>query len=318
MNSNKIEIALKYYSRYLIYIIIAIGLFLAFFLFLPFGKAYADTPQNETVYHIFPQSNISKNLDIDGQHGYIELQIWIYQENNTVAQGFKLVSAGNSGGYNWFYIINIGTDMALDVRNGQCFMGAVVQQYHWNYTDAQKWAFISTSNAYGYTFYRIVPKLNPNLCLDVTNGGTDDYSKCYIWENNGNWNQRFGFNSVNGIAWGDLYSYHYSNGHNDYGLIDNHFFVPFNISSAYYFDMSGRISTNISDMYDIHMMSTHCYRYSGGKTYYPKGAMLTDCVFHEYFCMPLYPLIVNTTVYNIGNNGNRTLYKSYGSFVYLY
>ena len=84
----------------------------------------------------FIESALSKlHLDVRGGSKQAKADIWMYRQNNTAAQKWKLVEAG--GGF--YYIQSQVSGLVLDVRGGSKAAKTQIWQYTKNGTDAQKW-----------------------------------------------------------------------------------------------------------------------------------------------------------------------------------
>jgi len=295
-------------SRYkLIFTIITV--FISFFAIMIFGQnqAFAATPENGVTYHIFPEQNINYNIDVFGQSSANCLQMQIWSNNTTVAQDFGIIYADNYGGYNWYYIINLGSGKALDVRDGICNLGAVVQQYTLNYTNAQKWCFISMGiGSGGYNFYKISPRLNPSYCIDVCDQYMASGTKLIIWSFWGGPNQKFAFNPTNGYAFGDKGNFYFKNGIMQTGMVDingySYFFAPIssnNWANPTYLNIWTRQINNSTLMTEVFKSSI----------YIQSGLLARDCTVKYgtiYSHLWAGPTVVTFRVYYADNNGKLT------------
>ena len=263
-------------------------------LFINQDRAYADTPEPGYTYHIFPEANINYNLDIPGQSSENALQVNIWWNNNTIAQDFEIRYSGDfSQGAYWFYIYNFGSRKALDVRWAECYPGAVVQQYDLNGTDAQKWTFVYIETVdygtYSYSFWKIVPKLNPSFCLDVYEGRMANGTGLIVYPYTGGANQKFGFNPTNGVASGHNNDYYFVNGKQVTGFYEGYLFAPNDIYPGLYFSRDGRFSyTNQSTI--SRLTKEYFYLYTGGSFSY--GVMLKSCELKYYNDVMRYTLII--------------------------
>ena len=94
---------------------------------------------------------------------------------------WTIKSAGNG----FYTIAQKGTNMMLEVAGADTAIGANVQVYKANGTDAQLWSITNTE-----TGYKIQSKCN-GYCLDVSGGVNESGRNMIVWESNDTAGQRF-------------------------------------------------------------------------------------------------------------------------------
>ena len=131
--------------------------------------------------------DVSKLVDITGgSTTTAPAQIW--GNNRTDAQKF-ILGPLDADGYQT--IKNVKSGLCLDVKGGAKVSGTPVQQYKCNSTAAQLWKLVPLRGTLGYNAYRIVPKLNPKLSLDVKSGATASGTPLQVYTQNSTLAQQF-------------------------------------------------------------------------------------------------------------------------------
>lgn len=142
---------------------------------------------NDT-YYIKSALDENKLIDIyyASKDNGAKVQIW--NRNETVAQKFEIISAGDG----YYYIKAKCSGKVLDVPNASKIKGTKIQQWPLNKSDAQKWEFEYAGNDY----YYIKSKCN-GLYLDVTGGKTESETPIEVWTENLTKAQKFKLERVN-------------------------------------------------------------------------------------------------------------------------
>lgn len=107
--------------------------------------------------------------------------VHLWSKHGGANQQWKLQSAGSEkkGGQtiNYYKIINVNSGKALSIDGSSYSAGVNIAQYtERDNGDHQKWRLISSGD--GFT---IVPKSNPNVCIDVNGGSPDDGTNIMLW-----------------------------------------------------------------------------------------------------------------------------------------
>ncbi len=87
-----------------------------------------------------------------------------------------------------YRILNAQSGLSLDDRGGSSKNGAIVQQYRWNGTAAQKWQAVETGDLDG-SFY-LICQANGNY-LDISGGRHQNGTKIQLYRGNGTNSQKF-------------------------------------------------------------------------------------------------------------------------------
>lgn len=133
----------------------------------------------------------SKVIDIRGGGTAARINVQQHQLNESVAQKFRFIPAGEG----YYYIQNIGSGMVLDVEGGVAKAFTNVWQYEKNNTDAQKWRLIKAAGVY----YYIRSKLG-DLNLDVAGASIDNGANISVAALKGGTNQQFRFEQAAIVA----------------------------------------------------------------------------------------------------------------------
>lgn len=141
------------------------------------------------VYTIESKSAVGKALDIAGASTANAANVQIYDNNQSLAQTFRLNHAG--GGY--YTIQNAKSGKMLDVQGASTTPGANVWQYDSNKTDAQRWKLVPTGDSDGS--YYVVSKCN-GLYLDQQWGGTGNGTNIWVYTGNSSNAQKFVFKKI--------------------------------------------------------------------------------------------------------------------------
>ena len=154
------------------------------------GNVYAETLRSGKTYII--RSAMDNNYVFDVYYGLrLDMRgknVQLYHYHGGDNQQFKILSAGN----NWYKIINVKTNKAIDVAGGIAGDEVNVQLWEQNGTDAQLFRFEDAGNGYLY----IKNKLG--YYLDVYWGVCRDEQNIQTCRKNGGNNQKWLLTSVGG------------------------------------------------------------------------------------------------------------------------
>ena len=166
------------------------------------SNVYAETLRSGKTYII--RSAMDNNYVFDVYYGSREdmrgKNVQLYHYHGATNQQFKIQSVEN----NWYTIINVGTNKAVDVLGGVAGNEVNVQLWEQNRTDAQLFRFEEAGNGY----YFIRNKLG--YYLDVYWGQCKDEQNIQTYRKNGGNNQKWLLTSVGGTSnvkdntWQDL------------------------------------------------------------------------------------------------------------------
>lgn len=123
-----------------------------------------------------PACAANTRLDVSGGSTKSQANVQIYTANNTLSQQFELRPAGNG----YYVIVSLVSGKVLDVCGGVAKPGTNIWQYDYNGTDSQLFGFVNAGDGYVY----IVSKLNHNLCLDVSSGGSTSGLNVQVYARN--------------------------------------------------------------------------------------------------------------------------------------
>ena len=115
----------------------------------------------EGVYYIHTSSNYGYSIDLTGGIASNSNNIQIYNNNNSVAQQFKIEKLDDKY-YTIKSMVNVGYN--IDVTGSYYNNGTNIQLYQTNGYDSQKFA-IQTNDGYNYS----INSAHDNYCLDVNN-----------------------------------------------------------------------------------------------------------------------------------------------------
>lgn len=134
--------------------------------------SYEEVKIEEGTYTIKNATNTSQVLDVQSSSMSNSANVQTYVSNNTSAQRFEIMSAGNG----YYKILMEHSGKAVDIKGGSAAAEANVQQYQWNGTDAQLWKFIKTSDGKYYIQSKVgtVLDLKTSTASSGTNVQTDD------------------------------------------------------------------------------------------------------------------------------------------------
>ncbi|MGL1934463.1 MAG: RICIN domain-containing protein [Fibrobacterales bacterium] len=124
----------------------------------------------EGVYTLQPKSNEEKCLDVVGRQIPANINVQVYDCNETEAQSFRfnVVNTDPVDFTGIYEIRNNVSNLCVDVVNGSQNEAANVQQFTCNNTNAQRWEFTDLGN----DEYQ-VKNVNSGRVLDVAWGGVD-------------------------------------------------------------------------------------------------------------------------------------------------
>lgn len=158
---------------------------------------YAETLRSGRTYVI--RSAMDENYVIDVYYGLRQemrgKNVQLYHYHGGDNQQFKILSAGS----NWYKIINVKTNKAVDVAGGIAGDEVNVQLWEQNGTDAQCFRFEDAGNGYLY----IKNKLG--YYLDVYWGVCRDEQNIQTCRKNGGNNQKWKFTYAGGSSMQDDY-----------------------------------------------------------------------------------------------------------------
>ena len=160
--------------------LLLLSLLLAFVLS---SNVHAETLRSGKIYII--RSAMDNNYVIDVYYGLrLDMRgknVQLYHYHGGDNQQFKILSAGS----NWYKIINVKTNKAVDVAGGIAGNEVNVQLWEQNGTDAQLFRFENAGNGY----YFIKNKLG--YYLDVYWGQCKDEQNIQTCRKNGGNNQKW-------------------------------------------------------------------------------------------------------------------------------
>lgn len=138
-------------------------------------------------YVIHSALNYQAVLDIDGASMKDGGNVQIYAANQSAAQQFTLVSAGNHS----YTIQNVNSQKVLDIDGGRMVPGTNVQQWNANGSDAQKWYLEDAGDGFYY-----IRSVGGNLYLDVANGSSSNGTNVRVYTGNQSTAQKFRLEKV--------------------------------------------------------------------------------------------------------------------------
>lgn len=139
----------------------------------------------EGLYTFSSKLDSSKVLDITNGSTESGALLQLYVSNGTKAQKFMIQKANGYDGF--YYIINVNSDMALEVKNGGLTSGANIQQNKLSEgADEQLWAPRKNSDG----SYSFISKVSGKV-MDITSANTANGTKVQIWESNDSDAQKF-------------------------------------------------------------------------------------------------------------------------------
>lgn len=136
------------------------------------------------IYTINSSLNSTFVLDVNGGSKANFVNIQLYRNNGTEAQGWKIVH--DFKGYVTF--INIGSGKVIDVKNGYSQNSQNISQYDSNNTYAQKWIILKDGDG-----FKIVSALNENFVLDLRYAQVQNTANIQLYKANGTGSQRWYF-----------------------------------------------------------------------------------------------------------------------------
>ena len=140
------------------------------------------------IYTLTPKHASGMRLDVNGASKDNGANVQIYQSNNTDAQKFTFKHLGNG----YYSITNVVSGKVVDVAGGHSKAGTNVQQWTFGNSSAQQWKLKDAGNGY----YYLLPALNENLCLDVSNSGTANKTNVLVWTANKKDNQKWKLTAI--------------------------------------------------------------------------------------------------------------------------
>lgn len=146
--------------------------------------AAATIPDVPFVLQVAPACG-RKVVDIAGGNTSEGTNCQLYERNNSAAQAFRAVPAGN--GY-YYLLLASTTDKVLDVAGGKGYSGCNVQLYTANGTDAQLWKFEDAGEEIAYYI-----KSKTGYYLDISGGSFEDGTNIQVYEGNQSLSQLFYF-----------------------------------------------------------------------------------------------------------------------------
>lgn len=150
------------------------------------------------LYEIHSGMNSSLVLDVAGGASHDGANIQIYKDNNSVAQKFYITKVTTEDGVDHYIIKNFASQKVVDVLNGSKDVGANIQQWLLNNSDAQLWR-IEIADGGGIMFINVGSghilsvASNNNVYQDVK-GGVSTRAQAWTIEET----QGYGWVSQNG------------------------------------------------------------------------------------------------------------------------
>lgn len=143
-----------------------------------FQQSTMEQVVQDGIYEIVAGTSDKKAIDVNGGAAGARngTNVQIYERNQTDAQKWKITYDKKMDAYT---IINITSNLSLDVTNGSTANGANIQVYEQNGTPAQKWQIIKNDDG-SFT----IKSLKSDLSLDINSGGS--YDGANIWQYIGN------------------------------------------------------------------------------------------------------------------------------------
>lgn len=141
-------------------------------------QATAGQVVKDGIYEIVAGTNDKKVIDVSGGAANAKngTNVQIYERNQTDAQKWRITY---DKGVDAYTIVNVTSNLSLDVTNGSTASGANIQVYGQNNTPAQKWQIIKNNDG---SFS--IKSLRSDLSLDIHGGGSHDGAN--IWQYVGN------------------------------------------------------------------------------------------------------------------------------------
>ncbi len=133
-----------------------------------------EQPIEDGIYEIIAGTNNQKALDVSGgvANARNGTNVQIYERNQTDAQKWKVAYNKEDDSYD---IVNVTSNLSLDVASGSISSGANIQVYTRNGTAAQKW-FINKNDDGSFT----IKSVKSGLPLDIFGGG--GYNGANVWQ----------------------------------------------------------------------------------------------------------------------------------------
>lgn len=188
-------------------------------------EASAASTVAEGVYVIQSALGTNKVVDISGGGTTNGTNCQLYQRNNSVAQAFKITSAGSG----WYTIQLAPTnDKVLDVSGGKGYSGCNVAIWTSNgspATNNQLWCFESAGSGYYYI------KSKTGFYLDVSGGSSADGTNIQVYSGNKTAAQKFKLISNYNVAGAIAYAQKYTD---NTGKFSGKYNTGYNIYEGYY------------------------------------------------------------------------------------
>lgn len=142
-----------------------------------------DDELEDGAYKIKCAVDLKKNIDVQGNSSLNEANIYLWENNDTYAQKFKITKQTDG-----FYTINhIGTDKYIDLKNGTIANGTNIQQYVGNNSSSQRWKFQHVSGS----SYKIKNKASDSFCIDIEGGSPTEGTNIQLYQENNTKAQTF-------------------------------------------------------------------------------------------------------------------------------
>lgn len=135
-----------------------------------------------------------KAIDITGASKKLKANVQQYEWNNSEAQLWKFVDAGNG-----YYYIKSKCGTVLDVTNAKTVNKTNVQTYSLNETKAQKWKMEKNEfRPIDDGVYTIQSKLNNKKVMDIKNGSLLNGGNVQLYTGNGSKAQKYNVEHISG------------------------------------------------------------------------------------------------------------------------
>ncbi len=154
-----------------------------------FDVKWVASDDEDGGYYLIVNKGSGKVVDICGGADADGTNIWQYDKNDTEAQKWEILPAGNGA----YYILAKKNGKVIDVQYGSMQNGTNIWLYSQNGTKAQKFNFLKSAENVSVKdgVYTIVSKLDDQKVLDISGGSMDSGANLQLYENNGTDAQKF-------------------------------------------------------------------------------------------------------------------------------